>query len=110
MRENSSPSRLKEFFLELEKREKRLQVRESAGLAGATEDREEEGEGFFLSPLIFGLPSLYADDPAAAVVAVVEASIPEMEWKRAETPYDGSEGVMVLKETPLAPMLLPSLW
>lgn len=108
MRENSSPSRLKEFFLELEKREKRLQVRESAGLAGATEDREDEGEGFFLSPLIFGLPSLYTDDAAAA--AVVEASIPEMERKRAETPYDGSEGVMVLKETPLAPMLLPSLW
>lgn len=104
MRENSSPSRLKEFFLELEKREKRLQVRESAGLAGATEDREEEGEGFFLSPLIFGLSSLYADDAAA-----VDASIPEMERKRAETPYDGSEGVMVLKETPLAPTLLPSL-
>lgn len=81
MRENSSPSRLKEFFLELEKREKRLQVRESAGLAGATEDREEEGEGFFLSPLIFGLSSLYADDAAA-----VDASIPEMERKRAETP------------------------
>lgn len=91
--------------MELEKREKRLHVRESAGLAGDTEDREEEGEGFFLSPLIFGLSSLYADDAAAAV-----ASIPEMERKRAETPYDGSEGVMVLKETPLAPMLLPSLW
>lgn len=104
MRENSSPSRLKEFFLELEKREKRLQVRESAGLAGATEDREEEGEGFFLSPLIFGLSSLYADDAVA-----VDGSIPEMERKRAETPYDGSEGVMVLKETPLAPTLLPSL-
>lgn len=100
MRENSNPSRLKEFFLELEKRENRLQVRESAGaLAGVTEEREEEGEGFFLSPLIFGLPSL----------VVAAASIPEIEWKRAETPYDGSEGVMVLKETPLAPMLLPSL-
>ncbi len=109
MRENSRPSRLKEFFLELEKREKRLQVRESAGLAGATEDREEEGEVFFLSPLIFGLPSLYADD-AAVVVVVVATSIPEMEQKRAETPYDGSEGVMVLKDTPLAPMLLASLW
>lgn len=107
MRENRRPSRLKEFFLELEKREKRLQVRESAGLDGATEDREEEGEGFFLSPLIFGLPSLYAD---VAAVVVVATSIPEMERKRAETPYDGSEGVMVFKDTPLAPMLLPSLW
>lgn len=92
--------------MELEKREKRLQVRESAGLAGATEDREEEGEGFFLSPFIFGLPSLYVDD---AVVSV-ETSIPEIDRKRAETPYDGSEGVIILKDTPLAPMLLPSLW
>lgn len=84
MREKSRPSRLKEFFLELEKRERRLQVRESAGLAGATEEREEDGEGFFLNPLIFGLPSLYADD--AVVVVAVATSIPEMERKRAETP------------------------
>lgn len=82
MREKSRPSRLKEFFLELEKRERRLQVRDSAGLGGAMEEREEEGEGFFLNPLIFGLPSLYDGDAAVAVAT----STPEMEQKRAETP------------------------